>query len=278
MGTRLWERLGLRNLRLEINSLGNADERAAYRDQLYAFLLAHKDELDDQTNERAERNPLRVLDSKDPQVRVLLESAPLLADHLGEESRQHYTQLKRYLDRLGIAYHENPRLVRGLDYYCHTVFEWITDELGAQGTVCAGGRYDSLVELQGGKPWPGIGFAMGEERLVELLRQKDDIVPPVVHAYLVAVGENSTESALELAYDLRAGNPGLRLVSNLNGGSFKAQFKRADRSGALLALVLGEDEIREGRVAVKFLLSNDEQLNLRREEVGDWVRNYIESL
>ena len=278
MGTRLWERLGLRNLRLEINSLGNADERAAYRDQLYAFLLAHRDELDDQTNERAERNPLRVLDSKDPKVRALLESAPLLADHLGEESRQHYTQLKRYLDRLGIEYHENPRLVRGLDYYCHTVFEWITDELGAQGTVCAGGRYDSLVELQGGKPWPGIGFAMGEERLVELLRQKDDIVPPVIHAYLVGVGENSTESALELAYDLRAGNPDLRLVANLNGGSFKAQFKRADRSGALLALVLGEDEIREGRVAVKFLLSNDEQLNLRREEVGDWVRKYIESL
>ena len=167
---------------------------------------------------------------------------------------------------------------RQLDYYCHTVFEWITEDLGAQGTVCAGGRYDSLVELQGGNPWPGIGFAMGEERLVELLGQKDGILPPVTHAYLVAVGENSTESALELAYDLRAGNPDLRLVANLNGGSFKAQFKRADRSGALLALVLGEGDIREDGVAVKFLLSNDEQLNLRREEVGDWVRKYIESL
>jgi len=278
LGSRLWERLELHNLRLEINSLGNSQERVAYRDQLYSFLNAHQAELDDQTNERAQRNPLRVLDSKDPKVQALLEDAPLLADHLGEDSRGHYQQLKRYLDRLGIEFHENPRLVRGLDYYCHTVFEWISDELGAQGTVCAGGRYDKLVELQGGKPWPGIGFAMGEERLVELSRQKDDIVPPVIHAYLVAVGENSTESALELAYDLRAGNPELRLMINLNGGSFKAQFKRADRSGALLALVLGEDEIRSGQVAVKFLRSGDQQLNMGREKAGDWIRSYIDSI
>lgn len=278
LGSHLWNRLGLHNLRLEINSLGHAGERALYRDQLYSFLKAHEGELDEQTNERAKRNPLRVLDSKDPKVKSLLEDAPLLADHLGEASRSHYEQLKRYLDRLGIEFHENPRLVRGLDYYCHTVFEWITDELGAQGTVCAGGRYDNLVELQGGKPWPGIGFAMGEERLVELLRQKDDIVPPVTHAYLVAVGENSTESALELAYDLRAGIPDLRLITNLNGGSFKAQFKRADRSGALLALVLGENEIRDGQLAVKFLRSGDEQLNLAREEAGDWIRTYIDSI
>jgi len=244
LGSRLWNSLGFQGLRLELNTLGNADERGVYRDQLYSFLKAHKADLDEQTNERAVRNPLRVLDSKNPAVQALLEHAPLLTDHLGEESRSHYDQLKRYLDHLGIEFHENPRLVRGLDYYCHTVFEWITDELGAQGTVCAGGRYDKLVELQGGKPWPGIGFAMGKERLVELLRQKDDIAPPVIHAYLVAVGENSTESALELAYDLRAGIPGLRLIGNLNGGSFKTQFKRADRSGALLALVLGEDEMR----------------------------------
>jgi len=278
LGSSLWKSLGLNNLRMEINSLGNADERALYRDQLYSFLKAHAGELDEQTNERAERNPLRVLDSKDPKVQALLEDAPLLADHLGEASRSHYEQLKSYLDRLGIEFYENPRLVRGLDYYCHTVFEWITDELGAQGTVCAGGRYDTLVQLQGGKPWPGIGFAMGEERLVELLRQKDDIVPPVTHAYLVAVGENSTESALELAYDLRARIPDLRLVTNLNGGSFKAQFKRADRSGALLALVLGENEIRDGKLAVKFLRSGDEQLNLAREEAGDWIRKYIDSI
>lgn len=278
LGSRLWDSLGLHKLRLEINSLGNAQERASYRDQLYAFLTAHKDELDEQTNERAKRNPLRVLDSKDPNVRALLEDAPLLTEHLGEDSRRNFDQLKRYLDRLGIEFYENPRLVRGLDYYCHTVFEWITDELGAQGTVCAGGRYDNLVELQGGKPWPGIGFAMGKERLVELLRQKNDIVPPVVHAYLVAVGENSAESALKLAYDLRAGNPSLRLVVNLNGGSFKAQFKRADRSGALLALVLGEDEIRNDQVAVKFLRSSETQLNLARDETGDWIRNYIDSI
>ena len=278
LGTQLWNSLGLHNLRLEINSLGNAHERASYRNQLYSFLSAHKNELDEQTNERAERNPLRVLDSKDPKVRALLEDAPLLAEHLDENSRGHYEQLKRYLDRLGIEFHENSRLVRGLDYYCHTVFEWITDELGAQGTVCAGGRYDNLIELQGGKPWPGIGFAMGEERLVELLRQKDDIVPPVNHGYLVAVGENSTESALELAYDLRAGVPDLHLITNLNGGSFKTQFKRADRSDALFALVLGEDEILNGKVTVKFLRSGEQQLNLARDEIGNWVRSYIEAL
>ena len=278
LGTRLWESLGLSDFRLELNTLGNSQERSAYRDQLYGFLKAHRTELDEQTNERVERNPLRVLDSKDPKVQALLEDAPLLSEHLGEDSRGHYERLKRYLDRLGIEYHENPRLVRGLDYYCHSVFEWITDELGAQGTVCAGGRYDKLVELQGGKPWPGIGFAMGKERLVELLRQKDDIVPPQVHAYLVAVGENTTESAMELAYDLRRGIPGLHLVSNLNGGSFKSQFKRADRSGALLALVLGEEEIRNGQLAVKFLRSGDKQLSLARDEAGDWVRKYIESL
>ena len=278
LGNSLWNKLGLHNLRLELNSLGNAEERGFYRDQLSAFLSAHKGELDEHTNERAERNPLRVLDSKDPKVRTLLEHAPLLTDHLGADSVNHYEQLKRYLDRLGIEFHENPRLVRGLDYYCHTVFEWISDELGAQGTVCAGGRYDNLIELQGGKPWPGIGFAMGEERLVELLRQKVDIVPPVVHAYLVAVGKNSTDSALKLAYDLRAGIPALRLLSNLNGGSFKTQFKRADRSGALLAMVLGEDEIRDGNITVKFLRGGDERLVLDINEAGNWIRKYIESL
>ena len=278
LGTQLWQSLGLQNLRLEINSLGNAEERASYRDRLYAFLAAHKHELDEQTNERAERNPLRVLDSKDPAVQSLLEDAPLLADHLGSDSLAHYEQLKRYLDRLEIGFYENPRLVRGLDYYSHTVFEWITDDLGAQGTVCAGGRYDGLVELQGGKPWPGIGFAMGEERLVELLSQKGDIAPPATHGYLVAVGENSTESALELAYDLRAGIPDLRLLVNLNDGSFKTQFKRADRSDALFALVLGEDEIRNGQVTVKFLRSGEDQLTLDRAELVGWIRGYIEAL
>ena len=278
LGTQLWSRLGLGKLRLEINTLGNSEERRQYRDRLFAFLKAHENELDEQTNERAVRNPLRVLDSKDPQVQTLLEAAPLLKDHLGEQSSAHFEQVKRLLNRLNIEYVENPRLVRGLDYYCHTVFEWITEDLGAQGTVCAGGRYDKLVELQGGKPWPGIGFAMGEERLVELLRKKDDIVPPIAHAYVVAVGENSTESALELAYDLRAAAPQVQIISNLNAGSFKAQFKRADRSGALLALVLGEDEIRDDKVAVKFLRSGDEQIILDRNEVRDWIREYIDSI
>ena len=278
LGTQLWEKLGLQGLRLEINTLGNAEERAVYRDRLQSFLFQHKNDLDDDTNERAQKNPLRVLDSKNPQVQALLADAPLLIDQLGDESTQHYKQLKRHLDHLGIVYHENPRLVRGLDYYCHTVFEWVTDQLGAQGTICAGGRYDSLVEIQGGKPWPGIGFAMGKERLIELLGQNNDSTPPSPHAYLVAVGEYSAESASKLAYDLRAGINDLRLVNNLGGGSFKAQFKRADRSGAALALVLGEDEIRDGRLTVKFLRSGDAQLSLDCDEAIDWIRNYIDSI
>ncbi len=278
MGNLLWTKLGLDGLRLELNTLGNTDERHCYRDELQAFLMANRSELDDATIERALRNPLRVLDSKDPGVQALLKNAPLLNQHLGAESRQRYTQLKYYLDHLGIEYFENPRLVRGLDYYCHTVFEWITEDLGAQGTVCAGGRYDNLVEMQGGKPWPGIGFAMGEERLVELLSQKRGIVPPAVHAYLVASGEGSTESALRLAYDLRAGIGGLRLITDLNGGSFKTQFKRADRSGALLALVLGEDEIARGQLTIKFLRSREDQLILDQSEVADWMRRYIDNL
>jgi histidyl-tRNA synthetase len=278
MGTLLWARLGLSDLRLELNTLGNSDERSRYRDELRGFLLDHRAELDEATVERAERNPLRVLDSKDPDVQRLLREAPLLHAHLSAESGERHERLKHYLDELGIAYCENPRLVRGLDYYSHTVFEWITGDLGAQGTVCAGGRYDGLVEIQGGKPWPGIGFAMGEERLVELLRQKDDIVPPSIHAYIVAAGEGCTESALKLAYDLRAAIPGLRLISDLNDGSFRAQFKRADRSGAVWALVVGEDEIAANRVTVKFLRSSEKQCSLRRDELAPWIRRRIENL
>lgn len=277
MGTQLWSSLGLNGLRLEINTLGNAEERIAYREKLQTFLRQHKNDLDDDTNERVERNPLRVLDSKNPQVQALLANAPLLIEQLGDESKQHYEEVKRCLRLLGIQYHENPKLVRGLDYYCHTVFEWISEDLGAQGTVCAGGRYDSLVEIQGGKAWPGIGFAMGKERLIELLKQQNETPEPQVHAYLVAVGEGSAESAAKLAYDLRARIPHLRLVTNLNGGSFKAQFKRADRSGAQLALVLGEEEIQADKLAIKFLRSGDDQLTLARQDVNDWIRNYIES-
>jgi len=277
MGTQLWRTLGLNKLRLEINTLGNAQERHAYRDKLQVFLRQHQSELDAETNERAERNPLRVLDSKNPDVQALLADAPLLIDQLGDASKQHYEEVKRCLQLLGIEFHENPKLVRGLDYYSHTVFEWISEDLGAQGTVCAGGRYDSLVEIQGGKPWPGIGFAMGKERLIELLKQQNETAEPQVHAYLVAVGEHSAESAAKLAYDLRACIPELRLVTNLNGGSFKAQFKRADRSGAELALVLGEEELQADKLAIKFLRSGDEQLSLARQDVTSWIRNHIES-
>jgi histidyl-tRNA synthetase len=179
------------------------------------------------------------------------------------------------LERFGVSYDVNPRLVRGLDYYSHAVFEWITDELGAQGTVCAGGRYDGLVEIQGGRPWPGVGFAMGQERLIELMRQQAEPESETPHVYLVMAGEGVLEGGLELAERLREAVPGLRIQSNLGGGSFKAQFKRADRSGAGLALVLGEDELEQGRATVKPLRTQAEQEQVALERLADWLRHWI---
>ena len=271
MGERIWRRLGLKNIRLEVNSLGVASERAAYREALVAFLDGHRAELDEETLVRAARNPLRVLDSKSPQVQALLESAPQLPDFLGAESRAHFDGLRAQLDRLGIGHHVNPRLVRGLDYYCHTVFEWITDELGAQGTICAGGRYDGLVELQGGKPWPATGFAMGLERLVVLLGQAGTRAEDSPHVYLVLVGETAEAEGLVLAEALRDRIGGLRLVCNAGGGSFKTQFKRADRSGAEWAVILGEDEIARNEVSVKPLRDERPQQAVARDALVDWL-------
>jgi len=274
----LWARLGLESPTLELNSLGTPESRGRYREALVAYFDGSRGILDADSLRRLEINPLRILDSKNPDLRDLIAAAPELSEYLDSESRDHFEQVTHLLTDVGQSYVLNPRLVRGLDYYTRTVFEWVTDRLGAQSAICSGGRYDGLVELQGGKPWPGIGFAMGKERLVELLRQKNDIEPLPIHVYMVAVGKNSTESSLELAYDLRAGNPALSLIANLNGGSFKSQFKRADRSGALLALVLGEDEIRDGQVTIKFLRSGDEQFILDRSEAGDWIHNYLDNL
>jgi len=256
---RIWQGLGLQGLRLEVNSLGTADERADFRGDLQAWLTARRDRLDDDSRDRLERNPLRILDSKNPEVQALLKDAPLLGDYLGPDSKAHFAGCLELLDEFGIGYEVNPRLVRGLDYYSHTVFEWITGELGAQGTVCAGGRYDGLVEIQGGRPWPGIGFAMGQERLVELMRLQAEPAADAPHVYLVMAGSGTVRAGLLLAERLRQAVPGLRIQSNLGGGSFKAQFKRADRSGAQLALVLGEDELAAGFATVK---------NLRDEGAG----------
>jgi histidyl-tRNA synthetase len=275
MCQRIWRKLGLLDLRLEVNSLGTSDERALYRGNLHEFLSAHKDELDEDSLRRLDRNPLRILDSKNPAVQAVLEEAPLLSDFLGEESRRQFSGFRRLLDGFDVQHVVNPRLVRGLDYYSHTVFEWITDALGAQGTVCAGGRYDGLVEIQGGKPWPGVGFAMGQERLVELMRSQAEPEINTPHVYLIMSGEGTTAGGLGLAESLREHIAGIRVQSNLGGGSFKSQFKRADRSGAPLALVLGEDELRQGQVTIKHLRCDREQENIALENLEIWFRKYL---
>lgn len=275
MSQRVWRRLGLQELRLEINSLGTAEERAAFRTELHAFLSGRQKELDEDSRRRLDRNPMRILDSKNPGMQALLGEAPVLLDFLGAESLAHFAEFRRLLERLEVAYEVNPRLVRGLDYYCHSVFEWITDALGAQGTVCAGGRYDGLVEIQGGKPWPGVGYAMGQERLVELMRQQAETVVDAPHVYLVMAGQGTVEDGLAIAERLREQVPGLRIQSNLGNGSFKAQFKRADRSGASLALVLGEDEIKQGQATVKPLRSQEDQQQIPLDQMADWLKDWL---
>jgi len=274
MCSRLWIRLGLKDLRLEVNSLGTPAERAAYREKLHAFLTANRDALDEDSLRRLERNPLRILDSKNPRVQAVLEDAPVLADYLEADSRAYFDGFLELLDRFGVPFVINPRLVRGLDYYSHAVFEWITDALGAQGTVCAGGRYDGLVEIQGGKPWPGVGFAMGQERLIELMRASEP-APRRPHAYLVMAGEGAISEGLRLAERLRDEAPGLRIASNLGGGSFKSQFKRADRSGAPLAIVLGEDELAAGNASVKFLREQRPQEQIALAQLGAWLERWL---
>lgn len=275
MCQRIWRQLGLEGLRLEVNSLGTSDERARYRENLHVFLSAHKSELDEDSLRRLDRNPLRILDSKNPAMQAMLQDAPVLEDFLGEDSARQFSGFRRLLDELDVAYEVNPRLVRGLDYYSHAVFEWITDQLGAQGTVCAGGRYDGLVEIQGGKPWPGVGFAMGQERLIELMRSQAEPDTENPHVYLVMAGEDAISHGLKLAEQLRRDVAGIRVQSNLGSGSFKSQFKRADRSGALLALVLGEDEVRDNRVTIKHLRDDSGQEQVAMNNLEIWFRNYF---
>jgi histidyl-tRNA synthetase len=275
MCQRLWRELGLKDLRLEVNSLGTSDERTRFRARLHEFLVAKKEDLDADSLRRLDRNPLRILDSKNPAMQALLEGAPVLSDFLGEESSSQFSQFRGLLDSFGVEYQVNPRLVRGLDYYSHTVFEWITGELGAQGTVCAGGRYDGLVEIQGGRPWPGVGFAMGQERLVELMRSQAEPGRDTPHVYLVMAGEGTIEGGLVLAEKLREQVGGIRIQSNLGGGSFKSQFKRADRSGAPLALVLGEDELKQGQVTIKHLRDDSPQEQVSLDNLESWLNHWL---
>ncbi len=254
LSARLLRRLGLADVKLHVNSLGTPESRAVYRERLIAYFSAHEAALDEDSRRRLLGNPLRILDSKNPDMQRIVAGAPLLSDCLDEDSQRHFAALLAQLEAAGIAYHVDPRLVRGLDYYTRTVFEWITDSLGAQSTVCAGGRYDGLIAHLGGVPTPGIGWAMGEERIVMLLEKQARIAArdrPQI--YFVSVGERTDVFGLKLAERLRDAWPALRLQFNLGGGNFKAQFKRADKSGAAYALVLGEDEIARGVVAIKDL-------------------------
>jgi histidyl-tRNA synthetase len=270
---RLWQELGLTDLRLELNSLGDSDERARYRDALVAYLQAHRDALDADSDKRLTTNPLRVLDSKHPDMQPVIAGAPSLIDFLGEASRAHFESLCAGLEAAGLGYQINPRLVRGLDYYNRTVFEWITDALGAQGTVCAGGRYDGLVAQLGGKPTPAVGFALGVERLIELIDSSGIETGP--DAYLVAVGERAQRQALIIAEGLRAAMPHLRLLCHCGGGSFKSQFKKADRSGARVALVLGDDELDQRSIGIKPLRDNGEQQRVALDALAGVLDDYL---
>ncbi len=273
---RLWRALGLTGLKLEINSLGTSESRAVYRDRLVKYLQAHYQQLDADSQRRLDLNPLRILDSKNPDMRELIAGAPSLLDDLDEQSLVHFRQLQQLLDAAGVTYEVNPRLVRGLDYYSRTVFEWVTDELGSQGTVCAGGRYDRLVDMQGGPETPAIGFAMGVDRLVALLEAQGDTTqatPPL--AYLITFGEPAVRAGLVLAEALRDELPGLGVINNHGGGSFKAQFKRADKSGARFALIIGEQELADGTVGLKPLRGDGEQTTVVRHELIDVLRDRL---
>jgi histidyl-tRNA synthetase len=247
-----WRRLGIGRVTLQINSLGTADARRAYRAVLADWFRARYDALDEDSRRRLEGNPLRILDSKNPAMQDMIAAAPSLPEHLDAESRAHFDELQSMLRALGVPFVINPRLVRGLDYYSRTVFEWTTDALGAQDAVCSGGRYDGLIAQLGGEPTPAIGFAMGVERVVELMAQAGS-APAARGAdvYIVAQGDAAVRAALPLADALRGAMPGRRVEVNLGGGNFKAQFRRADRSAAPLAVVLGEDELARGVAQLK---------------------------
>jgi histidyl-tRNA synthetase len=253
---RLWMRLGLAGrTRLEINTLGDRADRERYRSRLVSYLEPHRDRLDEDSRRRLETNPLRIFDSKDPDTRAIMRDAPRLADSLGDQARAHFDSVRALLDRLGIAYSVNPGLVRGLDYYCRTVFEWVTDDLGAQGTVCAGGRYDDLVAVQGGKPTPGIGFALGVERLLALLDAAGVERSRVADVFMVS--QVSAGDMLSVAERIRDALPDIDLAVALSGGSLRSQFKRADRSGARWCVILGEAEFSRGQVSIKDLRGAD---------------------
>jgi histidyl-tRNA synthetase len=277
LSLRLWKQLGLAHkLELRLNSLGTVEERLVYREKLVEYFRGAFDVLDEDSRRRLETNPLRILDSKNPALAEVIQGAPTLSEYLNDASRAHFQGLTDALDAAQVAYTLDPRLVRGLDYYSRTVFEWVTTELGAQGTVCAGGRYDGLIAQLGGKASHAVGFALGMERLIDLLdvpERYDESTRP--HAYLIRVGELAERKGAVLAEHLRDALPGLRLINHCGGGSFKSQFKRADKSGATLALILGDDEARDRLIGVKQLRQDGEQTTLKQSELTDYLLSII---
>lgn len=276
MTARLWRELGIdKHVRLELNSIGSQEDRADYRTALVAFLEQHIDVLDEDCKRRMHTNPLRVLDTKNPDIQAILGDAPRLSEYLGEESKAHFAGLCELLDAAGIEYTVNERLVRGLDYYNRTVFEWMTESLGSQGTVCGGGRYDGLVEQLGGKATPAVGFAMGLERLVLMMETLGNTdVRRNVDVYMVTAGEGTLMAGMKLVEHLREQVPGLRVMTHFGGGNFKKQFKRADKVGAAVALVLGENEVAEKTVVLKDL-AGGEQETISQTEIASKLAHLV---
>jgi histidyl-tRNA synthetase len=269
LSARIWERLGISRLTLEINSLGTPESRQNYREKLVEYFSGVKNSLDEDSIRRLEQNPLRILDSKNPEMQEIVAAAPVMLDYLDPESLEHFQQLKVLLDAAGVAYTINPRLVRGLDYYSRTVFEWVTDALGSQGAVCSGGRYDGLVEKLGGRSTPAVGWAMGIERFVALYEVCGGKAPNTdAEVFVVAVGEEALQSAFTVAESLRDAIAGIRVELNLGGGSFKAQMKRADKSNARYALILGEQEIIDRTIGLKPLRTNDDQISVALDDLS----------
>jgi histidyl-tRNA synthetase len=276
---RLWKKMAIRDkVRLQLNSLGTIAERLVYRETLVGYFQEHLDELDEDSLRRLETNPLRILDTKNPAMQKLVANAPELMAYLGDESLKHFNSLTATLNDLGISYEINTRLVRGLDYYGKTVFEWVTDELGSQGTVCAGGRYDSLIEQLGGKPNFAVGFAMGIERLLALVEASGSVpLARFVDVYMIRVGEIAEREGLRFAEAIRNEAPGLKLQVNCGGGSFKSQFKKADKIGAEYAIILGDDEVSRGEVSIKSLRSEQGQQTLSQEQTIAFLQELCRS-
>ena len=275
---RLWKELGIdQHVSLQLNSIGSLEARANYRSALVAFLENHQDLMSDEEKERLVKNPLRILDTKNEVLQEVLNGAPKLLDYLDDESHEHFNQLCSLLDAIGVKYEINPKLVRGLDYYNKTVFEWVTSALGTQGTVCGGGRYDGLVEQLGGHATQGVGFAMGLERLVLLVQEvnKEITLPQAVDLYLVYAGEGTTLNAFQIAEQIRTELPQVRVMTHCSGGKFQKQFKRADKIEAKYALVIGESEVQAKTVVVKDLRNGAEQITISQADLINTLKTYF---